>query len=205
MRRVLVLTSIASMASAAVGSTGPAALQLIGNLTGLREQPVAIAGGVETSESAQNLMDFRASVIDSRPDPKPKPEPKPEPIEAPEPETDTEPAVATSSGSEPRVQAAPKIAPPPRSYTTAQIKAIIRAAADEFGLSQEYLLSVAECESSFNPRAVSAAGTYHGLFQFDHQTWNAYGYGDIYNPTAQSRTAARLIAAGQEERWPNCA
>jgi hypothetical protein len=165
---------------------------------------VAIAGGVETSESAHNLMDFRTSVIESRPDPqpKPKPEPKPEPIEEPEPET--EPVVVASS-SEPRVQAAPKIAPPPRSYTTAQIKAIIRAAADEFGLSQEYLLSVAECESSFNPRAVSAAGTYHGLFQFDYQTWNAYGYGDIYNPTAQSRTAARLIAAGQEERWPNCA
>jgi len=52
--------------------------------------------------------------------------------------------------------------------------------------------------------AYNAAG-YHGLFQFDEQTWAAYGYGDIYDPTAQSRTAARLIAAGESSRWPNCA
>ena len=186
----------------AVGSTGPGALQLIGNLTGLREQPLAVAGGVETSEFAHNLMSFRASVIDSRSDPESEPDPEPEPAE--EPEVEAPETVVATAPSEPVVQAAPKATPEPETYTTAQIKAIISAAAEEFGLSPSYLLSVAECESGFNPRAVSAAGNYHGLFQFDYQTWNAYGYGDIYNPTAQSRTAARLIAAGQEERWPNC-
>lgn len=84
------------------------------------------------------------------------------------------------------------------------IEEIISSAAIEFGLDPGYLLSVATCESRLVPSAYNAAG-YHGLFQFDEQTWGAYGYGDIYDPTAQSRTAARLIASGQSERWPNCA
>ena len=84
------------------------------------------------------------------------------------------------------------------------IEEIISNAAIEFGLDPAYLLSVAHCESRFVVGAYNAAG-YHGLFQFDEQTWAAYGYGDIYDPTAQSRTAARLIAAGESERWPNCA
>lgn len=84
------------------------------------------------------------------------------------------------------------------------ITGIIYAAAAEFGLDGAYLLSVAHCESTLNPSAYNPAG-YHGLFQFDQTTWSAYGYGSIYDPVAQSRTAARLIAAGQGSRWPNCA
>jgi soluble lytic murein transglycosylase-like protein len=81
---------------------------------------------------------------------------------------------------------------------------IIYEAAAEFGLDGSYLLSVASCESALNVAAYNAAG-YYGLFQFDHATWSAYGYGSIYDATAQARTAARLIAAGQASRWPNCA
>lgn len=81
---------------------------------------------------------------------------------------------------------------------------IIFAAAGEFGLDPNYLVSVATCESGLDPTAYNPAG-YHGLFQFDQTTWAAYGYGSIYDPTAQARTAARLIAAGQSSRWPNCA
>jgi soluble lytic murein transglycosylase-like protein len=84
------------------------------------------------------------------------------------------------------------------------ITEIIYAAAAEHGLDGGYLLSVADCESSLNPYAVNAAG-YYGLFQFDEQTWGAYGYGSIYDPVAQAQTAAELIAAGQSSRWPNCA
>lgn len=108
--------------------------------------------------------------------------PSPEPEETAEPEKAAEPA------------------PPPP--TT--IAGIIYAAAAEFGIDGAYLLSVASCESSLNTQAYNAAG-YHGLFQFDQPTWSAYGYGSIYDPTAQARTAARLIAAGQSSRWPNCA
>ena len=84
------------------------------------------------------------------------------------------------------------------------VTSVIYAAAAEFGLSGDYLLGVASCESGLNPGAYNAAG-YHGLFQFDQTTWAAYGYGSIFDPTAQARTAARLIAAGQSSRWPNCA
>jgi soluble lytic murein transglycosylase-like protein len=84
------------------------------------------------------------------------------------------------------------------------LAAIVYDAAAEFGLDGSYLLSVATCESGLNTQAYNAAG-YHGLFQFDQATWSAYGYGSIYDATAQSRTAARLIAAGQSSRWPNCA
>jgi hypothetical protein len=100
-----------------------------------------------------------------------------------------------------------EVAPDPIQTAAADstsITGIIYAAAAEFGLDGAYLLSVAECESTLNPRAYNAAG-YHGLFQFDQTTWSAYGYGSIYDPVAQSRTAARLIAAGQGSRWPNCA
>lgn len=88
--------------------------------------------------------------------------------------------------------------------TAATTTPVIHAAAAEFGLDPDYLLSVAVCESTLNPNAYNPAG-YHGLFQFDHTTWAAYGYGSIYDPTAQARTAARLLAAGQSSRWPNCA
>lgn len=81
---------------------------------------------------------------------------------------------------------------------------IVLSAASEFGLDGGYLLSVASCESGLDPAARNPAG-YFGLFQFDLPTWSAYGYGSIYDAQAQARTAARLLAAGQSARWPNCA
>ncbi|MEA2452203.1 MAG: Transglycosylase-like domain [Actinomycetota bacterium] len=81
---------------------------------------------------------------------------------------------------------------------------VIYDAASEFGIDGGYLYSVATCESALNVQAYNGAG-YYGLFQFDQPTWSAYGYGSIYDPTAQARTAARLLAAGQTSRWPNCA
>jgi soluble lytic murein transglycosylase-like protein len=66
------------------------------------------------------------------------------------------------------------------------------------------LLSIAQCESGLNPSAVNPAG-YHGLFQFATSTWASQGYGgDIYDPVAQSRTAARMISEGGQSAWANC-
>ena len=126
---------------------------------------------------------FRREVFEARPTPsEPKPEPEPTPEATPEP-----------------VEAEPVAPEAPATVTD-----IIYAAAAEFGLDGGYLVAVASCESGLDPGAVNPAG-YHGLFQFDEQTWSAYGYGSIYDPTAQARTAARLLAAGQSSRWPNCA
>ncbi|MFN2525564.1 MAG: transglycosylase SLT domain-containing protein [Actinomycetota bacterium] len=84
-----------------------------------------------------------------------------------------------------------------------KIESVIIKAADEFGLSRDYLISVAMCESSLNPYAVSPAG-YYGLFQFGPVTWSEFGYGSIWDPVAQSRTAARMLAEGHHRRWPVC-
>ena len=66
------------------------------------------------------------------------------------------------------------------------------------------MVSIAECESGLDPTAYNSAG-YHGLFQYDDTTWGAYGYGSIWDPVAQARTTAELLADGQSSRWPNCA
>ncbi|MDQ3986096.1 MAG: transglycosylase SLT domain-containing protein [Actinomycetota bacterium] len=89
-------------------------------------------------------------------------------------------------------------------YRGASIKEVIYAAGKEFRVDGDYLLAIANCESGLDPRAYNSAG-YHGLFQYDESTWGAYGYGSIWDPVAQARTTARLIAQGQSSRWPNCA
>ncbi len=134
--------------------------------------------GVETTESAAGLMKFRGGTFQMRPVVTPSPSPEPEPEAE---------AVAVAP-------AAP----------AGSITAIVYAAAAEYGLSGEYLVSVASCESGLNPSAVNPAG-YYGLFQFGAGTWATEGYGSIYDPVAQARTAARMLAEGQASRWPNCA
>jgi soluble lytic murein transglycosylase-like protein len=129
------------------------------------------------------------------------------------------PAAAGAGGSEPiylgrdRAHLVPSVAEEPRGLgkndpkpadADTSIEGIIREAAAEFGLDGDYLVSVAACESGLDPRAYNAAG-YHGLFQYDEQTWAAYGDGSIWDPEAQAKTTAMLIADGQASRWPNCA
>ena len=89
-------------------------------------------------------------------------------------------------------------------YEGGDVVSIIQAAGAEFGVDGDYLVSIAECESGLDPQAFNSAG-YHGLFQYDDTTWSAYGYGSIWDPVAQARTTAELIADGQASRWPNCA
>jgi hypothetical protein len=102
-----------------------------------------------------------------------------------------------------RVETAPPGAVPTPTPSGGEIHQIIVDAAAEFGVSADYLLSIAECESTFNANAYHPAG-YHGLFQFDFTTWSEFGYGSIYDPVAQARTTARLIRAGESDRWPVC-
>ena len=92
---------------------------------------------------------------------------------------------------------------PSPSPSGGEITRIIMAAATEFGIDPDYMLSIAECESTFNPNAYHPAG-YHGLFQFDYMTWGEFGYGSIYDPVAQARTTAKLLADGESDRWPVC-
>lgn len=79
----------------------------------------------------------------------------------------------------------------------------IQAAATRHGVSGDYLVGVAECESGLDPNAYNSSG-YHGLFQFDQTTWATFGEGSIWDPAAQAEAAAELFAAGQSSRWPVC-
>ncbi len=139
--------------------------------------------GLEGSESVGGMVRFRRRVFDVRPAP-----------ERPEPEV----TAVTSADDAPTTEETEAAAP------TGSVTEIIYAAAAAHGLDGAYLVSVAECESGLDPGAVNSAG-YYGLFQFDEQTWAAYGSGPIFDPAAQAEAAASLIAGGQASRWPNCA
>lgn len=70
------------------------------------------------------------------------------------------------------------------------------------------LEAIARCESGGDPRAVSADGTYRGLFQFDRGTWASVGgRGDpaAASREEQYRRAAILYQRAGTSPWPVCA
>ncbi|HVY96248.1 MAG TPA: transglycosylase family protein [Solirubrobacterales bacterium] len=75
------------------------------------------------------------------------------------------------------------------------------------GVSQATLESIAACESGGDPTAVSADGTYRGLYQFDFGTWESVGgHGDPAAASAaeQSYRAALLYSRSGSSPWPVC-
>ena len=183
LKRRLGATVLATGASLLIGiPAGMGSLGALSSLTGASAPAeTKPARGVEASESHSSTVRFRREVFKGREKPV-KPEPTPE-ASAAEVQEPVEATAAAPAGS---------------------VEEIIASAATEFGLDPNYLIGVAACESGLDPSAYNEAG-YHGLFQFDEQTWGAYGYGSIWDPSAQARTTARLIAAGEASRWPNCA
>ncbi len=183
LKRRLGATVLATGASLLIGI--PAGMGSLGALSSLTGAPspdeTKPAKGVEASESHSSIVRFRREVFKGREKPV-----KPEPTSEPSAADVQEPVEATATA------------------PAGSIEEVIASAATEFGLDPNYLIGVAACESGLDPNAYNEAG-YHGLFQFDEQTWSTYGYGSIWDPSAQARTTARLIAAGEASRWPNCA
>ncbi len=67
--------------------------------------------------------------------------------------------------------------------------------------------ALAACESGGRPNAVSASGTYRGMYQFSQQTWN--GVGGVGDPAAasvdeQTYRAQLLYQRSGAGQWPHC-
>ena len=81
------------------------------------------------------------------------------------------------------------------------------ASPENYGVSQSTLDAIAACESGGDPTAVSAGGTYRGLYQFDEGTWESVGgTGDpaAASPAEQSMRAAMLYSQSGSSPWPVC-
>ncbi len=78
---------------------------------------------------------------------------------------------------------------------------------ESVGVSSSMLQAIAACESGGDPTAVSADGTYHGLYQFDYGTWASVGgSGDPGAASAAEQTyrAALLYSRSGSSPWPIC-
>jgi hypothetical protein len=78
---------------------------------------------------------------------------------------------------------------------------------ESVGVSSSTLETIAACESGGDPTAVSADGTYHGLYQFDYGTWASVGgSGDpaAASPAEQTYRAALLYSQSGSSPWPIC-
>jgi resuscitation-promoting factor RpfB len=67
--------------------------------------------------------------------------------------------------------------------------------------------ALAKCESGGRPDAVSASGTYRGMYQFSRSTWAAVGgSGDPAAASADEQTmrAQMLYARSGAGQWPHC-
>ncbi|MBK5250903.1 MAG: transglycosylase family protein [Actinomycetales bacterium] len=67
---------------------------------------------------------------------------------------------------------------------------------------------LAQCESGGDPTAVSASGTYHGLYQFSVGTWQSVGGSGLPSQASaaeQTQRAQTLQARSGWGQWPSCA
>jgi soluble lytic murein transglycosylase-like protein len=191
-RRLTIGAWLVTMLASSLGV--PTGMGFLGGLGERRIDPARM----ERSDAATSLLRLRGGLL-APPPRRASREAEERRSERSRPEERTEERKVSRPERERRARRHEAPAPEPTSVTE-----IVYAAAVEHGVDPDYLLSVASCESDLDPEAHSGAG-YHGLFQFDQETWAAYGYGSIYDAAAQADTAARLFAAGHSERWPNCA
>lgn len=83
--------------------------------------------------------------------------------------------------------------------------------AQMYQIDKEQLKKIARCESGFNANS-NNSGMYLGMFQFAASTWisNRTAMGVDPNPDLRLnaeeaiKTAAFMLARGQQRAWPNC-
>ena len=174
-----------------LGATALIAGPILGVLLTSQPAPAAVAAAssrVQTTSTAQQVSrPLHANLYELRPRaPLPSPTPVPTPTPTPTPAPKVAPAV---------------VIPPAAS---GDIVAIIRAAAARYGVSGDWMVSIAECESGLRPNAYNPRGPYIGLFQFLQSTFTANGGTNIWDPTDQANVTAKMLANGQAHQW-SCA
>jgi len=86
----------------------------------------------------------------------------------------------------------------------------VREAARKYGISEDYFVSIAKCESTMNPTAVNKAyyenGHPSGLFQHISGYYPAraqkYGYStDVFDAYSNANVTAAMFADGLTNLW----
>ncbi len=106
--------------------------------------------------------------------------------------------------------ATPTQAPQPTIATTTDLETLFSKYSSQYGVSEDELKKIANCESGFN--SASDTGTYAGMFQFSAVTWasirgamGADGNPDLRKSAEEAiKTAGFMLARGEQNAWPNC-
>lgn len=88
--------------------------------------------------------------------------------------------------------------------------ALVKKYSQEYGINEQTLFVIGQCESGFNPTSVN--GPYAGIYQFHYSSWsstrNSMGLDpnpDLrFNPEESIRTAAFKISRDGTGAWPAC-
>lgn len=108
-----------------------------------------------------------------------------------------------SVGTKPRPVAVPKpAAAPAAAGTGAAANPNVGGSADSLNWA-----ALAACESGGRPTAVSANGSYHGLYQFSVSTWAGVGGSGLpsaASPDEQTMRAKMLYDRSGAGQWPHC-
>jgi hypothetical protein len=81
------------------------------------------------------------------------------------------------------------------------VEGIIRAAAARHGVSPDWMVKIARCESGLRPHAFNPVGPYYGIFQFLMSTFHAHGGTDIWDPSQQAEITATMLSHGGARAW----
>lgn len=116
-------------------------------------------------------------------------------------ETYTQPVQNTQTQSAPKVEEqASSVAPSPQPVQKTQTTQSTSNSGLNWG-------ALAACESGGNASVVSANGLYHGLYQFDAQTWQSVGGSGVASDASaaeQTQRAQKLYESRGSSPWPVC-
>ncbi|MHB8717998.1 MAG: transglycosylase SLT domain-containing protein [Candidatus Dormibacteria bacterium] len=115
-----------------------------------------------------------------------------------------DPATPPPTPVQPRVAAAPPAIPHVAPADPNTVIGIIQAAAARWGVSGDWMVKIARCESGLRPNAYNPRGPYIGLFQFLQSTFTHNGGTNIWDAADQANIAAKMLAHGQAYQW-SCA